>query len=94
MQHLLRWEDEGAVVERWIKNCLGSKNGREPSRLALGRYLKERWSRELERRNALKQSKPAFVSKWKPPGPGLLDENKFRCSEGPIGFALDVISQW
>jgi hypothetical protein len=28
------------------------------------------------------------------PGPELLEDNRFRCYEGPIGFALDVISQW
>jgi hypothetical protein len=28
------------------------------------------------------------------PGPELLEESRFRCSEGPIGFALNVISQW
>ncbi len=28
------------------------------------------------------------------PGPELLEESRFRCYEGPIGFALDVISQW
>jgi hypothetical protein len=27
-------------------------------------------------------------------GPELLEESRFRCYEGPIGFALDVISQW
>ncbi len=40
LQHLIRWEDEGAVVERWIENSLSAKNGKKPSRLALGRYLK------------------------------------------------------
>jgi hypothetical protein len=28
------------------------------------------------------------------PGPELLEESRFRRNEGPIGFALDVISQW
>ncbi len=28
------------------------------------------------------------------PGLALLEDNRFRCYEGPIGFALDVISQW
>ncbi len=28
------------------------------------------------------------------PGPALLEDSRFRCYEGPIGFALDVISQW
>jgi hypothetical protein len=28
------------------------------------------------------------------PGPSLLEDNRFRCYEGSIGFALDVISQW
>ncbi len=40
LQHLLNWEDEGAVVERWIENCA---KFREPPRLAPGRYLKEHW---------------------------------------------------
>ncbi len=86
---LLSWEEEGAVVERWVENCSMLK---EPSRLALGRYIKQIWQRELERQRALKQSKPAFVYKWQPPGSDLLDQNKVRCNEGPIGFALDVIS--
>jgi hypothetical protein len=88
---LLSWEEEGAVVERWFENCSMLK---EPSRLALGRYIKQIWQRELERQRALKQSKPAFVYKWQLPGSDLLDQNKVRCNEGPIGFALDVISQW
>jgi hypothetical protein len=61
LSHLIKWEDEGAVVERWIENSLNAKDGREPSRLALGRYLKERWSRELERQNGLKQNKPSWA---------------------------------
>ncbi len=67
---------------------------KEPSRLALGRYLKRHWHRELERQKDLKQSKPAFAGRWQPPGAELLEENRFRCCDGPIGFALDVISQW
>jgi hypothetical protein len=67
---------------------------REPSRQALGRYIREHWLRELERQNAIKQSKPNTAGQWQPPGPELLEESRFRCYEGPIGFALDVISQW
>jgi hypothetical protein len=88
---LLSWEEEGAVVERWIENCSMLK---EPSKLALGRYIKIIWQRELERQRAIKQSKPFFVYKWQPPGSDLLDHNRVCCNEGPIGFALDVISQW
>jgi hypothetical protein len=62
LQQLIRWEDEGAVVERWIENSLSAKDGREPSRLALGRYLKGRWSRELERQDGLRHSKPFFIA--------------------------------
>ncbi len=61
LQHLLKWEDKGAVVERWIENCAMFK---VPSRLALGRYLKKHWYRELERQNALQLSKPAFAGRW------------------------------
>ncbi len=50
---LLSLEEEGAVVEHWIENCSMQK---EPSRLALGRYLKQLWQRELERQKAIKQS--------------------------------------
>ncbi len=57
---LLSWEEEGAVAERWIENCSMLK---EPSRLALSRYIKQIWQRELERQGALKQSKPVFVYK-------------------------------
>ncbi len=52
-------------MERWIENSLSAKDGREPSRLVLERYLKECWPRELEQQNGLKQSKPSFTaSKW------------------------------
>jgi hypothetical protein len=88
---LLSWEEEGAVVERWIENCSMLK---KPSRLALGRYIKRFWQWELERQRALKQSKPAFVYKWQLPRPELLEESRVRCNEGPICFALAVISQW
>jgi hypothetical protein len=37
LSKLLNWEEEGAVVDHWIENCSMQK---EPSRLALGRYLK------------------------------------------------------
>jgi hypothetical protein len=89
LDKLLSMEEEGAVVEQWVENCSMQK---EPSRLALGRYLKQLWQREHERQRALKQTKPAFVYKWQPPGSGLLDHNRVRCNEGPIGFALDLIS--
>jgi hypothetical protein len=88
---LLSWEEEGAVVERWVENCSMLK---ESSRLALGRYIKRFWQREHERQRAIKQSKPTFAYKWQPPGPKLLEVNRVRCNEGTICFALDVISQW
>jgi hypothetical protein len=69
-------------------------NAEGASRLALGRYRKQLWQRELERQKALRQTKPAFVYKWQPPGSDLLDLNRVRCNEGPMSFALDVISQW
>jgi hypothetical protein len=43
---LFSMDEEGAVVEHWIKNCSMQK---ETSRLALDRYLKQLWQRELER---------------------------------------------
>ncbi len=58
------------LVERWIEKCAMCK---EPSRLALGRYLERHWLRKLERQKALKQSKPAFAGRWKPHGPELLE---------------------
>ncbi len=36
LQKLLNWEDEGAVVDRWVETCAMFK---APSRLALSRYL-------------------------------------------------------
>jgi hypothetical protein len=87
---LLSMDEKGAVVEHWIENRSMQK---EPSRLALGRYLKQLWQRELERQKALRQSKSVFAYKWQPPGSDLLDLNRVRCNEGPMGFALDVISQ-
>ncbi len=90
LNKLLNWEDEGVVVDHWIEN--GSKF-KHPARLALVRYLKRHWKRELERQRALRKSKPAFANKWwQPPGPELLEASRARYNEGPIGFALDVIS--
>jgi hypothetical protein len=86
---LLSMDEEGAVVEHWIKNRSMQK---KPSRLALSRYLKQLWQRELERQKVFRQAKPAFAFKWQPPGSDLLDLNRVRCYEGPMGFALDVIS--
>ncbi len=91
LSKLPNWEDEGAVVDHRIENCSMLK---EPSWLALGRYLKRYWQRDLEWQRALKQSKPAFANKWQPPGPELLEGNRVRCNKGPICFALEVISQW
>ncbi len=91
LSKLLTWEEEGTVIDRWIKNCSMQK---EPSRLALGLYLKRIWQRELEGQKALKQSEPTIEYKWQPPGPDLREGNRVRCNEGPIGFSLDVISQW
>ncbi len=48
LQQLYKWQEEGAVVERWAETCASA---REPSsRQALGRYIKEFWIRGLERR--------------------------------------------
>ncbi len=91
LQKLLNREDEGAAVDSWIENCSIHK---EPSRLALERYLKRHWQRELQRQKALRQSKPAIANKWQPPGPELHEGNRLRCNKGPICYALDVISQW
>jgi hypothetical protein len=63
LQQLLRWQEEGAVVERWTENCAMC---REPSRLALERYIREMWHTELERQNAIRQIKPDLSSKWQP----------------------------
>jgi hypothetical protein len=91
LQQFLKWQEEGAIVERWTENCLLY---REPSRLALGRYIKEIWHTELERQNGIRQTKPNLANKWQPPSADLLEDNRFHCNDGPIGFALDVINQW
>jgi hypothetical protein len=54
------------VVERWTDNCALF---RELSRLALGRYMRGHWHRELERQNAIKLSKPDVATKWQSPRP-------------------------
>jgi hypothetical protein len=64
LQQLLKWQEEGAVVERWTENCTLC---REPSRLALGRYIKEMWHNELERQNGIRQRKPDLANRWQPP---------------------------
>jgi hypothetical protein len=95
LSQLIKWEDEGAIVERWIENCLNAREGNEPSRRAFGKFLKESWSEEFKRQNGAKQNMAPFTaSKWQPPGPGVLPENISLCSCGPIGFALVAISQW
>ena len=91
LQQLLKWQEEGAVVERWIENCSQSSM---LSRLSLGRHLGLMWQRELGRRSNLSEVRPEFASEWQPPGADLLEENRFHCNDGPIGFALDAISQW
>ncbi len=94
LTHLQKWKDEGAVVERWVENCLANRDGRNSSLLAVGRYLKRHWSEELERQEALKKTKPSFFYSRQLPGPELRSECRIQCNEGPIGFALNVISQW
>ncbi len=82
-------------MERWIENCLNARNGSEPSRRALGNFLKESWSEQLKRQNGVKQNMAPFTAfKWQPPGPDVLSENISLCSCGLIGFALVAISQW
>ncbi len=39
LSQLIKREDEGAIVKRWIENCLNAKDGGEPSCRVLGRYL-------------------------------------------------------
>jgi hypothetical protein len=51
------------------------------------------WHKELERQNAIKQSKSDFANRWQPPGTDLLEDSRFHCNDGPIDFALDVINQ-
>jgi hypothetical protein len=58
LQQHLKWEEKGAVFERWVETCAMV---REPSRLALGRYIRKYWLRELERQKAIKQSKPGIA---------------------------------
>jgi hypothetical protein len=62
--------------------------------MSLGRHLGIMWQRELKRRTHLSEVRPEFASEWQLPGADLLEENRFHCNDGPIGFALDAISQW
>jgi hypothetical protein len=64
LQQLYKWQEKGAVVERWVENCASA---REPSRLALRKYIREYWLRELERQNAIKPNKPGIADQWQPP---------------------------
>ncbi len=64
LQQLLKWEEEGAVVERWVENCAQSN---KPLRLALGRHLGLMWQRELGRQSDIMQGKSEFANKWQPP---------------------------
>ncbi len=73
LNKLLTWEEEGTVVDHWIESCSMQK---KPSRLAVSRYLKRIWQRELERQKALKQNQPAFAYKWQPPGSDLHEGNE------------------
>ncbi len=64
LQQFHRWQEEGAVVERWVENCASV---REPSRQALGKYIKEHWNIELERQNSIKPTMPGLADQWQPP---------------------------
>ncbi len=52
------------------------------------------WQRELGHRSNLSEVRPEFASEWQPPDADMQEENRFHCNDGPIGFALDAISQW
>ncbi len=69
LQQLYKRREEGAVVERWAETCASA---REPSRQALGRYIKEYCDTELERQNAVKPNQPGLADQWQPPAQNYL----------------------
>jgi hypothetical protein len=66
LQQLLKWQEEGAVVEHWTENFTLC---RDLSRLALGIYIKEMWHNELERQIAFRQVTPISLKNGCPPPP-------------------------
>jgi hypothetical protein len=78
LNQLLKWKEEGAVVERWVENCAARK---EPSRQALGIHIKEMWHAELERQNSITLNKPHLSNRWQPPLKP--DTSRFHCDDGP-----------
>jgi hypothetical protein len=89
--HLKKWKEEGNIVERWAKRCVSAGAG-NPARGDIGKFLSDLWTEELRRRVA--QRGGTSHGKWQPPTALRADASSPRGREGPIGFALDVLSAW
>jgi hypothetical protein len=88
---LSQWQEEGNIVERWAKRCEAT-GGSDPAKGDLGRYLGVHWAEELKHQLA-GQSEVLRPTGWRKPTL-LQGATTQRSNEGPIGFALDVISAW
>ncbi len=88
---LSQWQEEGNIVERWEKRCEAT-GGSDPAKGGLGRYQGVHWAEELKHRLA-GQSEVLRSTGWRQPT-FLQGATTQRTNQGPIGFALDVISAW
>ncbi len=86
---LSQWQEEGNIVERWAKRCEAT-GGSDPARRDLGRYLGVHWAEELKHQLAGRSEVPRLTG-WRKPTL-LQGATTQHSNEGPIGFALDVIS--
>jgi hypothetical protein len=85
------WQEEGNIVERWAKRCKAT-GGSDPARGDMGRFLDVHWAEELKHQLA-GQSEVLRSTGWRQPN-FLQGATTQRSNEGPIRFALDVISAW
>ncbi len=90
--HPRKWQEEGNIVERWAKRSL-SAGANDPARGDLGKFLSDLWAKELSRQLVAQQGGP-MRSEWQPSTAMRADALSPRSMEGPIGFALDVLTAW
>ncbi len=79
-------------MERWAKRCVSAGAG-DPARGDMGKFLSNLCTEELGRRLAAQRG-GASHGEWQPPTALRADASSPRGKEGPIGFALDVLSAW
>jgi hypothetical protein len=79
-------------VERWANSCVSTGAG-DPTRGDMGKFLSDLWTEELSRQLAAQRGGTS-QSEWQPLTALRAGASSPRGREGPIGFALDVLSAW